>query len=72
MEVSYNKTRRRSGEVDPSAHLATASGVRIELVGTHAHRRDHGAEDVQAPGEGRQHAVVAATEAESQERQPRY
>lgn len=72
LEISYDKACRRSGEVDPSPHFAAAFGKRIELVGANTDRRHHGTEDIETPSEGRQHVMVPAAEAESQERQSCY
>lgn len=57
LEVADHEAAEGARVVDPGRDLARRLGVAVEVVRRHRHRRDHGAEHVQAPADRRHYEV---------------
>ncbi len=67
--ITNHKASQHSRLIQPGAHLTATLRITIEIVARDSNGRDHDAEDVEAPGEGCDHVMVAVLETEAEERE---
>ena len=70
LEITDDEPAGRPGHVDPYRDLIRSLRIGVEVVRIYSHGRDHEAEDIEAPCEGRKHVAVGVFEIEAEEHQP--
>jgi hypothetical protein len=66
LEITGDEPTNHPSHVDPYRDLARSLRIGVEVVRIYNHGRDHEADDIEAPCEGRKHVVVGVFETEAE------